>query len=110
MKENERGFHMKKIVLLVALMAAAGGAYADTLSTQTATEPEVQVAETVEADTAEATQIDEVLSNELATEFDTPQIRCPFGASSCSPYNLEPCEDFCGPWFECYRFCCLCAD
>jgi hypothetical protein len=66
-EEKRRGFDMKKIVLLVALMVAAGGAYAGTLSTQTATDPEVQVAETVEAPQAEA---DEALSSELATEIE----------------------------------------
>jgi hypothetical protein len=102
---------MKKIVLLVALMVAAGGAYADTLSTQTATEPEVQVAEIPQA---EAVEVDEALSSELATEIEAAledkKVDCPFGAPSCTPFNLEPCEEYCGPGFgACYRWCCVCT-
>jgi hypothetical protein len=101
---------MKKIVLLVALIVAAGGAYADTLSTQTATEPEVQVAEAVEAPQVD---VDEPLSSELATEIEAAlegKTKCPLGAPSCTPFNLEPCEEYCGPGFgACYRWCCVCT-
>jgi hypothetical protein len=102
---------MKKVVLLVAFMVAACGAYADTPSTQTETAPEaeIQVAETIEATPAEETLSCQPEA-EVDTAFDLKKSKCPLGAPSCTPFNLEPCDDYCGPGFgACYRFCCVCT-
>ena len=85
-------------------MVAAGGAFAETPSSQIAPEPEAQL---------QATQADGALGSQPATELETaletPGVRCPY-SPSCTPFNLEPCEQYCGPGFGvCYRFCCVCS-
>jgi hypothetical protein len=99
---------MKKVVLLVAFMVVALGAYADTPSTQSQA-AEVQAAETVEAAPAEETLSCQPQAK-VETALDTKKSKCPLGAPSCTPFDLEPCDDYCGPGFgACYRFCCVCT-
>lgn len=96
---------MKKLVLCVVFLVAATGAFADSPVVENTAEPSVQAA------TVEATAVTslEMQTPEWAVEH-TAKINCPFGAPSCTPFNLEPCEEYCGPGFgACYRWCCVCT-